>query len=836
MPQPPYYRATQIAQIVHGTPITNQYKGIITHIAYDTRRLVFPDTSVFFALITPKNNAHNFLLQAYHAGVRVFVVQRQIPYNNTLVFAQDATIIEVNNTLTALQQLAAYHRSLFSLPVVGITGSNGKTIVKDWLAHLLAPDFDVVKSPNSYNSQIGVPLSVWQLTHQHQFAIFEAGISKKNEMTYLQNIIQPNLGIFTNLGTAHAQGFFDDFEKACEKLELFTDCQKIFYSPDDVPVEQAITQFAHLYPHTHLHTWSTDASHTADLVLLQVIDNESFAELICHYKSKKIGIKTKFKDRASIENIMICTLFLLEQGYHLALIQKRLDTLQPLRMRLEQKQGTQHTVVINDGYSLDISSLAVALDYLNSQKQPEKHTVILSDILETNQPPTVIYTQVAALLAQYNIQKIVGIGVNISDNAACFENINEKYFFQNTHDFLKNPPNFAHETILIKGARKFEFEQIDRFLSEKMHETILEVNLDAMLHNYHYFKQQLRPQTKIMVMVKAFSYGSGSYQLANLLQYHKVDYLAVAYTDEGVKLRTAGIQVPIMVLNPEKGSFENIIKYDLEPVVYGFRLLDTFHSYLKQTSNLTKKLRIHIEIDTGMHRLGFDAAQIFELCDVLKNQEVFEVKSVFSHLAAADEPEKSAFTTQQIDIFNDCYKMIAASLNYTPLRHIANTAGIVGYPAAHLDMVRLGIGLHGIDSAGAVQAQLRQVSTLKTTISQVRNVKKGETIGYNRKGIVMQNSRIATLAIGYADGISRACGNGVAEFWVEGVLAPTIGSICMDMCMIDITHIPTAGEGTEVVIFGENHPIQRLCAQTNIIPYEMLTNVSDRVKRIYIKE
>ena len=830
-----HYKASQIAEITHGNLIFSGFEGVVQHLIYDTRRINQPESSVFFALKTAKSDGHLFLQQAYHAGVRVFVVEKNGEYLSNIFFAQDVSIIEVNNSLLAMQQLATYHRNLFSLPVVGITGSNGKTIVKEWLGQLLSPDFRVTKSPNSYNSQIGVPLSVWQLNNDSQMAIFEAGISQRGEMLPLQAIIQPNIGIITNIGTAHAQGFGSDFEKSLEKLNLFTQVQKLFYSPDYAPLQLAVTEFMRLYPETELCTWSCQPTQNADLTLLKSVEMDGESLLTCRYKAENFMVKIPFTDKASIENVLICLIFMLEKGYHLPLIQQRISRLQSLRMRLEQKQGTNNTLVINDGYSLDMSSLVVALDYLKNQKTFLAHTVILSDFADTDSFGKEIYAQIAELLQQHNIKKLVGIGREISKRADYFKNIETTHFFEDTQSFLNHKLRFENEVILLKGARKFEFELIDKFLSDKTHETVLEVNLDAMMHNFNFFKLQLRPKTKIMVMVKAFSYGSGSYELANLLQYHQVDYLAVAYADEGVKLREAGIKTPIMVLNPEKGSFSTILKHGLEPVIFSFRLLNLFLGFLSGIEN-KPKVPIHIEIDTGMHRLGFEPATIFELAQTLKKHPFLEVVSVFSHLAAAEDAHLQEFTTMQINAFNDCYKVLCATLGYKPLRHLTNTAGIQRYPEAHFEMVRLGIGLHGIDSNLDNQEKLQQVSTLKTVISQVRELKKGETVGYNRKGIVERNSRIATLAIGYADGIDRTFGLGRAQFYVDGRLAPTIGNICMDMCMLDITDVPSASEGTEVVVFGEEYPIQKICAQTGIIPYEMLTNVSERVKRVYVKQ
>lgn len=830
---PQIYRADTIAEIVSGSLIRHEHKFALAYLLYDTRKILFPKESIFFAIKTKKNDGHKFIKQAYHAGVRVFVVENE--FDNSIVL-QDVSIIEVDSVLDALQELVAYHRELYNLPIVGITGSNGKTIVKEWLYQLLSPEFMITKSPKSYNSQIGVPVSVWQLNDETQMGIFEAGISKKGEMGKLEPMIRPSIGIFTNIGAAHSAGFNSIEEKIQEKLLLFHGVERLYYSPDYPTISEAIKVFANTHPDIEYKTWSFDSRQTVNLSIYKTEANRSKTILFARYKKQEIQLEVGFRDKASLENIAICWLYLLEMGYEASAIKQRFGLLSPLNMRIEQKSGINNTTIINDSYSLDLSSLAITLDLLSQQKKYPKRTLIISDILQTGKLDEEIYKELATLISQHPIDRLICIGKKISKHKNLFKKI-EVQTHPSTNDFLKKTRmlNFDSESILLKGARKFEFEKIDRFLSDKLHDTVLEINLDALVHNFNFFKNQLMPHVQLMVMVKAFSYGYGSYELANLLQYHKADYLAVAYSDEGVRLRKAGIEAPIVVLNPERGSFNNIVEYKLEPVVYSFRVLKLFKQFINQLEKPVK-LPIHIEINTGMNRLGFEPNLAYELGLRLKrNEQFFEVKSIFTHLASSQSLKFQDFTHLQIQDFESTYNILASAIDYSPTKHALNTAGILNYPKFHFDMVRLGIGLYGIDSSGQFQNKLQNVSTFKTVISQIRYVKKGETIGYNQMGVAHQDIKIATVAIGYADGVNRIFGNGKAQFLVNEKLAPTIGDICMDMCMIDVTDIDVQ-EGNEVVIFGDELPITQVCKQIGMIPYELLTSISERVKRVYLKE
>ncbi|MDQ3049773.1 MAG: bifunctional UDP-N-acetylmuramoyl-tripeptide:D-alanyl-D-alanine ligase/alanine racemase [Bacteroidota bacterium] len=829
---PGSYTITDISGILKGTFINNS-TGVapIQHLLTDSRKIVSAPSSLFFAIKGDRRDGHEFIEDLYQAGVRNFVI------SDPAVTTQypDCNFIITGDTLQALQQLAAQHRSQFKFPVVGITGSNGKTIVKEWLYQLLREDHHIVRSPKSYNSQIGVPLSVWQMKPENDMAIFEAGISEPGEMKKLETIIQPDTGIFTNIGSAHDENFGSLPEKVNEKMLLFKNCSTLIYCKDYLLIADQITKADFLSPSLKLFTWSR--KQRADLQIGRVSKMGSESEIQGIYKNSFLSIHIPFTDDASIENAIQCWAALLFMNYDPEVIAQRIQLLSPVAMRLEMKEGINNCSIINDSYNSDLGSLTIALDFLNQQKQHAKRTVVLSDILQSGRDEAQLYKEVADLLHKKGVSRLIGIGPAISRQAMHFDT--GKTFFESTDDFLKEytPSQFNSETILLKGARTFGFERISKVLQQKAHETVLEINLNALIHNLNYYRSRLKPETKIMVMVKAFSYGSGSFEISNILQFHRVDYLAVAYADEGVELRKAGITLPVMVMNPEEQSFEIMLNYKLEPEIYNFRMLQQFSDVVKRRlSELPGvKVPVHIKLDTGMHRLGFEMQDINELVVRIKNNKHLKVASVFSHLAASDEAVHDGFTNQQANLFMEMADIICGHFPHKIFRHILNSAGIMRFPEFQLEMVRLGIGLHGIAATQHEQKQLQFVATLKTTISQIKTVKAHQTIGYSRKGVVSRDTLVATVAIGYADGLNRKLGNGAGSMLVNQKKCPIIGGVCMDMTMLDITDA-AANEGDEVIVFGPGYSIIEMARDLGTIPYEILTMVSQRVKRVYFHE
>jgi alanine racemase len=825
------YSIPNISSIINGSIHgNNNSKAIIKNLLIDSRKLANAETSLFFAIKGERHNGHTYLNDLYEKGVRNFVVS-VLPKNSTDFI--DTNFIIVKDTLFALQQLCAYHRKQFKIPVIGITGSNGKTIVKEWLFQLMRDDKNIVRSPKSFNSQVGVPLSVWQINKEHDLAIFEAGISKPLEMRLLENIIQPTIGLITNIGQAHDENFENQKQKVYEKLKLFPNSEVLIYCKDYLLVHDEISNDKTLRE-IKVFTWSKKLR--ADLLVGRITKSTADTEIQGIYKNDFIRITIPFTDEASIENAIHCWAMLLYFGYEDKIIAERMRFLSPIAMRLELKEGINNCSIINDSYNSDLGSLAIALDFLNQQKQHPKKTLILSDILQSGQNDETLYKEVAELIHKKGISRLIGIGKGISDQTHQF-NI-EKSFYKSTADFLQQFNNsfFRDETILLKGARAFGFEAISKVIQQKAHETVLEINLNSIVHNLNYFRSKIKADTKIMAMVKAFSYGSGSFEIANILQFHRVDYLAVAYADEGIELRKSGITMPIMVMNPEEQSYDTMLQYNLEPEIYSFRVLGLFEEILKRSEqNNGQPIAIHLKLDTGMHRLGFDENEVNELIVRIKNNKHLLIKSIFSHLAASDEPEHDDFTWQQIKKFNTMSEKIKSHFTQPVFKHILNSAGISRFPDAQFEMVRLGIGLYGIGANATEQAQLQNVSTLKTSISQIKNIPAHETIGYSRKGVSTSDMQIATVPIGYADGLSRKLSNGKGKMMVKGKPARIIGNVCMDMCMIDITDIK-ANENDEVIVFGDANPISEIAKDVGTIPYEILTNVSRRVKRVYYQE
>lgn len=826
------YDIQKVAEILQGELLCyDKEHSVISQLITDSRKVVNHEVSLFFAITGDRRDGHEFIADLIQGEVYNFVISKKEFIPNS----SKANFIVVTEPLIAMQQLARWHREQFRIPVAGITGSNGKTIVKEWLYQLLREDHHIVRSPKSYNSQIGVPLSVWQIQAEDNMGLFEAGISKPGEMQKLAEIIQPTIGIFTNIGQAHDENFSSQQEKIIEKLWLFTSCSKLVYCKDYLSIQETILQSTFLPKHLTYFTWSRKAK--ADLQIGRIAKQEHETEIQGIYQNEFINIRIPFIDEASIENAIHCWALMLYLDYENDIIAQRMEMLSPVAMRLEMKEGINNCSIINDSYNSDLGSLTIALDFINQQKQYTKRTVILSDILQSGKNERQLYEEVAALLMRKNIQRLIGIGTAITHQQDLFSL--EKKFYATTDDFLReyNYGWFNNETILIKGARAFGFERISKALQQKAHETVLEINLNAVVHNLNLFRSRLKAETKLMAMVKAFAYGSGSFEIANTLQFHRVDYLAVAYADEGVELRKAGITLPILVMNPEEQSFDAMVSYHLEPELYNFKVLNHFTDALKRRAEELAGLRfpVHIELETGMRRLGFEEDDLNELVMRIKNNRFIKIASVFSHLVASDETAHDAFTQKQITLFTQMSERITQHFNYPILRHILNSSGIIRFPDAQFEMVRLGIGLHGVASTVNEQRQLQMVSTLKTTISQIKHLHAGDTIGYSRKGIAKKEMTIGTVGIGYADGLNRRLGNGAGKMLVMGEFAPIVGNICMDMTMIDITGIP-AREGTEVIIFGPDYNIIELANQMGTIPYEVLTSISSRVKRVYYHE
>lgn len=826
------YTLSSISQIIGASSEFISLDGPVKSLVIDSRNIANKDGVLFFAIKGERHDAHEFLPSIYEKGIRNFVVN-ELPANAEMNFPE-ANFLVVENTLQGLHQLAAHHRKQFIYPVIAVTGSNGKTIVKEWLWQLLRDDYSIVRSPKSYNSQVGVPLSVWQMDESNELAIFEAGISRLGEMEKLQAILQPDITILTNIGTAHDENFSGKDQKILEKIKLLKGSKILVCCKDDGSVFEKISEIAGA---GKIISWSKKTK--ADLQIARITKEKTETTIQGISNNQFVSIVIPFTDDASIENAIQCWTLLLHLGLNGETIASRMKQLIPVAMRLELKEGVNNCSVINDSYNSDLGSLSVALDFLNQQQQYPKRTLILSDILQSGKDEKDLYAEVAQLIKGKGVNRIVGVGEAISRMKSVFGEM-EKSFFNSTAEFLADYHTglFHNETILLKGARVFGFEAISKVIQQKAHETVLEIDLNALVHNLNFIKSRLNPGTKLMAMVKAFSYGSGSFEIANVLQFHRIDYLAVAYADEGIELRKAGIKTPIMVMNPEEQSFDAMIRYDLEPELFSFRILQLFDEAAKRFRMRNPKqvpVAVHIKFDTGMRRLGFDESEMNELIVRLSNTRDLVIRSVFSHLAASDETEHDEFTRKQVKLFIAMSDELRKHFTYPIFRHILNSAGILRFPDAQLEMVRLGIGLYGIAASEEEQKNLKNVSTLKTTISQIKSISKGETIGYSRKGIAKENMRIATVPIGYADGLSRKLSNGIGKMFINGKAAPIIGNVCMDMCMLDLSGI-NCSEGDEVIVFGKEYPITDLAKDMSTISYEVLTNVSRRVKRVYFQE
>ena len=820
------YTTSQIATIIKAS-CTLHTDCSLSVLLTDSRSLTFPEESVFFALVTERNDGHKYIKELYDKGVRNFVINYKPAEADKM---PEANFLQVNNTLAAMQMLAAHHRRQFDIPVIGITGSNGKTSVKEWLHQLLQDDYNIVRSPRSYNSQTGVPLSVWQMNEKTELALFEAGISRPDEMHRLEEIIHPTIGLITNIGDAHQEGFASIQQKCMEKLSLLQGCDCIIYDGDNEILCDCIEKRC---LGAYEIAWSRK-DRDKPLYISSIEKGENSTLIQYTYLQYLLEVTIPYTDDASIQNAIHCLAIMLYLNRHPDVIAERMKKLEPLAMRMEVKEGNNNCLIINDSYNSDMDSLTIALDFQARRAATGnmKRTLILSDIFQTGLPPAALYRKVSDLLKRKGIERLIGIGPIISDNAYLFDI--EKEFYSSTREFTEmlTPNMFHNELILIKGARDFHFELISEALELKQHETILEVNLDALVSNLNSYRSLLHPDTKVVCMVKAFGYGAGSYEIAKTLQEHGVDYLAVAVADEGAELRKAGITMPIIVMNPEISSFRTLFSYRLEPEIYSFNLLNAL---LAEGEKLgVSGYPIHIKIDSGMHRLGFTENQIDELASILQSQIVLMARSVFTHLAGSDEVAHDNYTQQQIATFTYCADRIQNASKHKVLRHALNTAGITRFSEHQMDMVRLGIGLYGVSPIETSQI-LRPVSTLKTTILQIHEYEAGCTIGYGRNGVLTRTSRIAAIPIGYADGFDRRLGNGRGEVLVNGHRAPIVGNVCMDICMIDVTDIP-CNEGDRVEIFGEHLPVQEIAQKLDTISYEVLTSISSRVKRVYYRE
>ena len=796
----------------------------VTQIITDSRTFFKSNEAVFFALVGQRNNGHNYIPELIKKGVKLFVVSETSRINDS------ATFIQVENTTEALQKLAASVRRSFNSPVIGITGSNGKTIVKEWLYDLLSGRFKIVRSPKSYNSQIGVPLSVLLLSNNYNLAIFEAGISQCGEMQNLAEIIQPEIGIFTNIGDAHQENFVSIKQKIQEKLKLFQQSKKLVFRVDNEEINAECKKFCSENSVLEC-SWTMSGKPAAYMFFVQ--KNENSTEISLNLNGENIVFEIPFTVNSAIENACHCFVAVLAMGENIQEILPRFKNLEPVAMRLEIKQGINNCLLINDYYNSDLNSFAIALSVLHQQaaKGHLHKLLILSDILQTGISKEELYTHVNKLLHEWGIDELIGIGPEISDNSACFSV--KKTFFAQLADFEKafQKENFKNSAILIKGARKFTFEKISEMLQLKAHQTVFEINLNAIVHNLNVYRALLKPQTKIMVMVKAFSYGTGDIEIAKLLQYQNVDYMAVAVADEGVQLRNAGINTPIIIMNPEAHSFQNMIDYRLEPNIYSIELLE---GIIKAVSvNALENFPVHLKLDTGMNRLGFKKSdEIRAAVSLIKKSNCVKIKSVFSHLVGSDDSGLDYFTAQQIQLFEQFSEIISESFPYQIDRHILNSAGMERFREKQFEMVRLGIGLYGISNTGL---PLESIGTLKSTVSQVKTVGKDETVGYSRKGEVEKESRIAIVPLGYADGIDRKLGNKNGTAFINGKIVPIIGNVCMDMLMLDISEV-AVNAGDEVEFFGKNISLAEVAQKAGTIPYEILTGISHRVKRVYVQE
>ncbi len=816
---------SSLKKLSEGSILQISEDHIIQDIFLDSRNSLSHRNSLFFAISGARHDGHQYIDTLYQEGVRNFVIEKEINLQNI----PKANVFLAKSSISTLQALAGVKRQNFSGKVIAITGSNGKTITKEWLGQLMDSFFSVYRSPRSYNSQIGVPLSLWPISDHHDYAIIEAGISKKGEMEKLQQIIQPDIGVFTNLGTAHDEGFNNLEEKAIQKAQLFKASSTIIYCKDYPEIAHALHNLPDI-TEKNLIGWSFEDN--TGSYFAETEDRKEGTAIRVSFQEKFLIFDVPFHDFASIENIIHCIYLLLSENIPPKLIQNELHELKPIAMRLEVKQAINQTYLVDDSYNNDLVGLDTAIQFFRQQKQFKNRIIILSDMLESGRDDKLLYQEVAEKIHRESLDLFIGVGKSILKQKEFFPE--KSLFFGTTEElilYLRDNP-IKESVALIKGARSFEFEKIVKELELKIHGTVLEVNLNAITHNLNFYRAKLKSRVKTMAMVKAFAYGSGSHEIANWLQYQNVNYLAVAYTDEGVTLRQHGINIPVMVMNPTALSFELLAQYNLEPELYSEQLFSDYASFIRGRGVQAK---VHIKLDTGMHRLGFEQHEMSLLFELLRKNPQLKIASIFSHLAGSDEAMHNGFSAKQAFAFKKMSEEIIDVLNYKPILHLLNSPGISRFPDFQFDMVRIGVGLYGYDATQLHQDSLQPASILKTVISQIKHLKQGETIGYSRKGVAEKNIKIATIAIGYADGFNRKFSNGIGKVNINGQLAPVIGNVSMDMCMVDITDIDCK-VGDEVIVFGENPTLSDLAKAIDTIPYEILTNVSDRVKRVFYSE
>lgn len=817
------YKLNQIAQIVDGKLIGDD-QALVNEVFFDSRIIVNPHHGIFFALTGNQKNGHLYIQKAYQLGLRNFVVHQPIEG------LADANWIIVNNPLLALQQWATFHRTQFSYPVVAITGSNGKTIVKEWLYQLLWKKYSIIRSPKSYNSQIGVPLSILQLNNQHDLAFIEAGISMVNEMQHLEKVIQPNIGVLTKIGTAHLENFKDQEQLIKEKLQLFQHVDRLVYNIDNQLLNQLIQDEEKL---TNTNKITYGYSNKATVKILSIHKKEQNTEVSIEHNHKNFNYSLPFTDEASIKNSLICLTTIVALNIDYTQVKEDFSQLIPIEMRLEIKEAINNSILINDSFNSDLNSLKIGLDVLNQQSR-ERKSLILTDILQSNLPDDILYKEVAHLVNPYHFTELVLIGEKISNYIHLFHS--NVRAFKTTNDYLiqLSSQQIHDEAILLKGARPFQLEKISEEIEKRSHDTVLEINLQHLSDNINTYRTLLKPTTKLMCMVKANSYGAGSFEIANALQNNGIDYLGVAIADEGKELRQAGISIPIIVMNPEQSSYSTVIDFQLEPEIYSFRVLEFFLKKLNE-KQIATAYPIHLKMETGMNRLGFHEEDLPKLVEILKKTPQVEVKSIFTHLATADMEEEKEYVQQQLSRFNKAYDYLTNQLDIQPIKHALNSPGIVAYNEHQYDMVRLGIGMYGYSEYSNFMKKLKPVVHFRTVISQISEIKAGETVSYGRRFKAEKTTLIATLPVGYADGIRRVLGYGKGFVGINGKLAPIVGTICMDMMMVDVTNIHCK-EGDKVTIFGDSPSLSMVSQWLQTIPYEVLTSVSQRVKRIYYKE
>ena len=821
------YTATQIAQILGSDPsLLANKEAQVSRLSMDTRKIESPEETLFFALSGSMLDGYEFIQDAMEKGIKNIVAEK-----SPGLVSSKVNLFIVPNSLAALQKLATYHRSVFSdIEVVGITGSNGKTTIKEWLSQMIH-DRQIVKNPKSYNSQTGVPLSVWQIKNGDKLGIFEAGISQPNEMYKLADIIQPTIGLFTMIGDAHAAGFSSLAEKLNEKLNLFATAKTIIFEEDDLIVSMAIRE---RYHDKQLLSWGKSADATLYRIIeIQRSNYQTLVRIV--FQEKEYSLTIPFSDSASMENVLHCTALMLHLGIDIHDIAESILKLQNIPMRLEMKNGMHHSILINDTYNADLQSFKIALEFLSQQAGSREKMLILSDFMHTGLDPNQLNHQLANLIHAHQISHVIGVGSQVKSLEKFLDPFILFSYYETTEDIIKklSQKEIENKAILVKGARAFHLEKLIHALSDKAHSATLETDLQAIEHNMKVFTDHLSKNTQIIAVIKASAYGSGSEELARFLEFKKVGYLAVAFIDEGIQLRRAGVLLPIIILNPDRNGVPDMIKYDLEPEVYSIDQLVEIMSIVALDEN--KNFNVHIKLDTGMHRLGLSKDDIEELVELLIQNKYIKVKSIFSHLSSSEDPGDDAYTHAQVAALNQYYDQITARIGYKPAKHILNSAGIIRFPQYHFDLVRLGLGLYGIDSTSTIVGQLEKVHTLKATVVQIKKIAASEYVGYNRKWIASEDGRIAIINIGYADGLLRLAGNSKYTVNIRGHEYTIIGNVCMDLTIVDIGQATDIVVGDEVIIFGKTKPVERLAEVCQTIPYEILSRISGRVRRLYVQ-